>query len=277
MRQTEGAIVCPGCGRLVELDDASCPHCGRWQPGLFGYGPMLRSIVGDINVTNAIVYFCVFLYVVSLALDPRAIFEGRSILGFLSPGFSASARMGMTGHQYIFRFDHWYTLLTAVFLHGGIIHIFFNMYWTRNLGPITEDCYGPVRFWILFALSGAGGFLASALMGTNNTLGASGAIMGLLGANFAYARYRGGGLAESLGQQSLYYAGMFLLMGFLMPGVDNMAHFGGLVSGYLLAQTMLPSSHRPASPALQVLAGLLAAGVLVGIVASLITVPQYLG
>ena len=77
MRQRTGAIVCPRCERLIAANEKRCPNCGTWQPGMFGYGPALsRWLGGSLDITNAITLTCVALYVLSLALDPMAIFQG---------------------------------------------------------------------------------------------------------------------------------------------------------------------------------------------------------
>ena len=74
----------------------------------------------------------------------------------------------------------WWTLLTAMYLHGSLLHIVFNMMWIRNLGPAAAEVYGPGRAFLLFNFAGASGFLVSNLMSGTPTIGASGSIFGLL-------------------------------------------------------------------------------------------------
>ena len=86
----------------------------------------------------------------------------------------------------------WWTLVTAIYLHGGVLHILFNVLWIRQLGPAVEELYGPARCFVIFTVSGAAGFVVSNLLGVPFTVGASGSIFGLLGAMVAFGRRRGG-------------------------------------------------------------------------------------
>src|SRR4029434_10073849 len=96
-------------------------------------------------------------------------------------------QLGMTGG--IAWGQHWWwTLLTAIFLHGGLLHIFFNVMWIRNLGPAVEDAYGPARAFVIFMIAGAIGFLVSNLVTNHPSVGASGSIFGLLAALIVYTR-----------------------------------------------------------------------------------------
>ena len=87
---------------------------------------------------------------------------------------------------------HWWTLLTAIYLHGSVLHILFNVLWIRQLGPAVEQLYGPSRLVVIFTVAGAAGLLASNLLGLPLTIGASGSIFGLLGALVAFGQKRGG-------------------------------------------------------------------------------------
>jgi hypothetical protein len=72
MRKRSGAVVCPGCGRLVDVNDAVCPYCGRTSPGMFGYGPWLQRLLGGFDLSLAVIGGCVVLYVLALIIDPAA-------------------------------------------------------------------------------------------------------------------------------------------------------------------------------------------------------------
>ena len=87
MRQVEGSIVCAECGRLVGINEESCPYCGAWRPGLFGWAPFLRSLVGArLDLIVLIIGTCGTLYALALLLQPEAIFQSSGFLSILSPG-----------------------------------------------------------------------------------------------------------------------------------------------------------------------------------------------
>ena len=139
-------------------------------------------------------------------------------------------------------------MLSAAWLHGGALHILFNMMWVRQLAPATAELYGPGRMVIIytaavrrgFGLSSfAGAFLPDLLFlrGGTFTVGASAPIFGLLGALVYYGRRSG---QQHRRQLALAYALMLGIFGFLMPGIDNYAHAGGFGGGYLAARLLDP-------------------------------------
>ncbi len=242
MRQVQGSIVCAQCNQLVGVNEETCPFCGAWRPGLFGWAPVLRSVIGTrLDQITLIVGATVTLYVLALLLQPEAIMEVSGFLSILSPGGRALYQLGMTGGV-AWELGWWWTLLTAIYLHGGLLHIFFNVMWIRNLGPVASDAYGPARAFVLFNISGAAGFLASNTMSGAPTIGASGAIFGLLAALIVYGQKRG---QSMLTQQLWQWAIILGIFGFVMPSVNNWAHGGGFVGGWLAAQFMgFSDEHR---------------------------------
>lgn len=124
----------------------------------------------------------------------------------------------------------WYRLLSSTFLHGGIMHIAFNMYALWMLGPQLEALLGHRRFAGLYLLSALGGSVASYWFSPINTLsvGASGAIFGLMTATFVMGRE----LQADVSQVAAFL-GINVVIGFLSPGIDWRAHLGGAVIGAL--------------------------------------------
>jgi rhomboid protease GluP len=226
------AILCPRCHKLVGQDAEVCPNCGQRKPGLWGFTSTMRKFGLQMDFPSAITALCVGLYVLGLLLDPSAIFASGSMMRFMSPSMEASFKLGMTGSQPIFAYGLWWTPITAIYLHGGLLHIFFNVMWIRQMGPLVEELFGPFRLFVIFTVAGITGFIASAYMGSAFTLGASGSIFGLLAAAIVYGRRVGSSMFT---RQFLQWAGMIFVMGFIMPGVDNWAHGGGFVGGYVAA------------------------------------------
>lgn len=243
-RQTTGSVVCRSCGRLVGVNDETCYECGARYPALWGYAPLFRRLGEDLGFTKLAIGACAVLYVLSLLLNVQGIRMG-GFLGFLSPSPEASFLLGASGKVPVLRFGRWWTVLSAGWLHGSILHIFFNMYWVRTLAPPVARLYGPGRMVIIYTVSSVLGFVLSStapyvpLVGgaAPLTLGASAALMGLLGALVYYGR-RGG--SSEVGRWAWGYAIFFFVFGLIIQGVDNWAHLGGFAGGWIAARFLDP-------------------------------------
>src|SRR6185295_16959168 len=165
---------------------------------------------------------------------------------FLSPGPRSLFLFGESGALPVFGAGRWWTVITAGWLHGGLLHIFFNLMAIRQLAPPTSDVYGPSRMVIIYTIAGVTGFTASTLAQTFLpalaghalfTVGASAPICGLLGALLYYGK-RGG--SSMVSDQAKSWIASLVVMGFIMRGIDNWAHFGGLVGGYIAAKFLDP-------------------------------------
>ena len=273
VRQAQGSIVCAGCNNLVGINEERCPFCGAWRPGLFGWAPVLRAVVGNrLDLIPLIVGTCVTLYAVSLLLQPEAIFAGSGFMSLLSPGPRALYMLGMTGGV-AWQLGWWWTMLTATYLHGSLLHIFFNVMWIRNLGPSAAEAFGPARMFVLFNVAAATGFLVSNVMSGAPTIGASGAIFGLLAALIVYGRKRGSSLMTRQLWQWALILGVF---GFLMPGINNWAHGGGFAGGWVAAHLMGFIDERRESTGLLIASLALIALTAVGVGLSFVNVTRIL-
>src|SRR5262245_23432619 len=265
MRQTTGSMICPNCSKLISISEKQCPFCGAWQPGLYGYAPALQRLMGGrLDLIAVISTACIVLYVASLVLQPEAIFHPTGLFSILSPGSRALWQLGMTG-GIAWSQGWWWTLLTATYLHGSLLHIFFNLMWIRNVGPAVTEFYGPARTFVIYNLAGAGGFLVSNLASGSASIGASGAVFGLFAALIVYGRRTG---STHISAQVWTWVVTILVMGFLVPNVNNWAHAGGFATGWLVAQVMPISNERRESNALLILSLALLLMTLVGFVLS---------
>ena len=272
------AMLCPSCRKLISVDEPRCPYCGALRPGLWGLGPVLQRFFGrQLQLVPTISVACIVLYVLSLLIDLRSAFSGAGgPLGILSPSSRALFLLGMTGRVAI-RFGAWWTILTAIYLHGSLLHIFFNVMWIRQLGSFAEEELGPARFFILFSVTGAAGFLLSNALSGAPSIGASGSIFGLLGAMISFRRRRGGG-GDVMTQQFLTWAVVLFGMGFLMHGVNNWAHLGGFGSGYLMGLRLRGQNERQEGRGAQFVALGLLGLTLLGFVLSIVRwLPMFLG
>ncbi len=252
-RQKTGSVVCASCGSLVGVNDDRCYSCGRRNPGLWGFGPLLRQFGNDLGFINLVVYGCSTLYVITLLLTVLFggdVLGGGRVFDILSPHIRLLIAFGASGAGPVFLAGMWWTVLSAGWLHGSILHILFNMLWVRQLGPATADIYGAGRMIIIYTISSAAGFTLTTLAGrylqwipipfprgADVSVGASAPIFGLLGALVYYGR-RGG--SSMVGAQALQYALILGIFGFILPGVDNYAHGGGFVGGYLAGMWLDP-------------------------------------
>ncbi len=179
----------------------------------------------------------------------------------------------------MFQYGRWWTLLTAGWLHAGILHIFFNVLWIRQLGPAVAEIYGPARMIIIYTFASIAGFALSSvageflwwmpiyfLRGAQFTVGASAAIFGLLGAAVYYGRRSGSSHASQIGLQYALVIGIF---GLIFQGVDNYAHAGGFIGGYLTSMILDPLKPERVDH-MVIAAGCLIAS-LIAIIASVVT------
>jgi rhomboid protease GluP len=142
----------------------------------------------------------------------------------------------------------WWRFITPMFIHIGMLHLFFNSYALWIVGPQVEKLYGPARFVILFVLTGFAGVYASYYYHPETlSAGASGAIFGLFGVLLVFGiRYRNSipsAFKRAVGTGVLPVIVINLFIGFMIPQVDNSAHIAGLLSGALLAAVV--PFHRP--------------------------------
>jgi rhomboid protease GluP len=214
---------------------------------LWGFAPALNRFGRDLGFTPFVIGACGVLYVLTLLADTSGI-SMNGVLNFLGPSVTSLYLFGGSGAVPVFYYGRWWTVLTAGWLHAGLLHIFFNMMWIRQLAPPTSEMYGPSRMIIIYTIAGIVGFTASTLAGgfipplpliggARFTVGASAPIFGLLGALIYYGRRAGSSMVSA---QAKSWALTVFIFGFFMPGVDNWAHLGGLAGGYATAKFLDP-------------------------------------
>lgn len=145
-----------------------------------------------------------------------------------------SSQFGMNSE--LVRGGQYYRLITSAFLHGGIIHLLCNMYSLFIIGTQLETVLGKVKFTIVYFLSIIASSLLSGVINAGTgimSVGASGAIFGLLGALLYFGYHYRLYLGNAIVYQILPVIGINLIIGFTTPGIDNWAHLGGLAGGYL--------------------------------------------
>ena len=246
-RQRSGSVLCTSCGVLVGVADATCYNCGRRNPGLWGFAPVLRNFGRDLGFVPFLIGTCVLAYGASLMRSRGDIGMG-GLFNLFSPSTEALFTLGASGAIPVFRMDRWWTVFSASWLHGGVLHIFFNLLWVRQLAPATAELYGAGRTVIIYTVAGVAGFALSSfagaylpdlfvLRGGQFSVGASASIFGLLGALVYYGRRTG---SSAVHGQAMSWALTMGLFGLVMPGIDNYAHAGGFAAGFLLSKVLDP-------------------------------------
>ena len=237
--------LCPACGALVGIHATRCHECGtNLRFGLAAWSKGLAEFFGGhAPVTVAILILNIVFFAAELMGTMQTEqFKGLSILWGMNG--ETLYRLGACFGPSIYQGHEWYRLVTAMFLHGGLIHIGFNMMVFLDLGPIVEEVYGSARYLFLYVTMGVASFVVSSLAG-HFSLGASGAILGLVGLMIAITTRRGGTYMRELRSRLISWVVTIFVMGLLFTGMrtDNWAHAGGLAAGFLLGKVF--ADRRP--------------------------------
>jgi rhomboid protease GluP len=229
--------ICPACGSLVGISATKCHECGtNLTFSVAAISKKLSGITGlHAPVSTIFVGFNFFLFAIQLMFTIQAGEAGGLNILWRLNGISSYKLGAIYGPSVLL--DHqWWRLITAMFLHGGLIHIGFNMMTLMQVGPTLEEVYGSPRFLFLYTFTGAVGFLFSSLAG-HFSLGASGALLGIIGAILAITTKRGGAYMRELRSRLISSLVILFLFGIFGGfGIDNWAHGGGLASGFVLGK-----------------------------------------
>ncbi|HYL09477.1 MAG TPA: rhomboid family intramembrane serine protease [Candidatus Acidoferrales bacterium] len=250
--------LCPACHTLVGTKATRCHECGASLN--FSLAAVSKSLSGilpsETPITTLIFVVNILLFGVSLLATMR-VSEGLNLFGGING--HVLSRMGASRIDLILQ-GQWWRLLTAVFLHGSLLHIAMNSWVLMDIGPQVEHIYGSARYLFLYIVTGIAGFVLSAFTG-HFSIGASGALMGLIGLMIAITSRRGGNYMRMVRNQLIRWVLYIFVIGILISGIDNFAHFGGLASGFLLGRVFedrepMNASERKRAYALGWLAGL---------------------
>ena len=151
-RRTSGSVVCPSCGSLVGVRDDKCYSCGRANPGLWGFAPVLRQLGADFGFVPLVMGASSTLYVLTLLASGGDI-RMDGLFSMLSPSMRVLFLFGASGSYPVFGFNRWWTVLSAGWLHAGLLHVAMNMYWVWQMGPVMTDMLGPARTVIIYTVA----------------------------------------------------------------------------------------------------------------------------
>jgi rhomboid protease GluP len=220
--------MCPNCRAFITTDDKICPYCQaevapraidrRSPPAVGGIIPHARFTTMMILLVNTGLYVAMMLYhaqanggTVGLDMDGKTL----ELFGGNFPG------------------GEWWRLITAGYLHGGLLHILMNSWVLFDLGPQVDEAFGTPRYLILYFVSTITGYMASSYF-NHFSVGASAGICGLIGAMIALHTRDGSASSSAMRRQYIQWVIYLLIFGFIVPNVDNAAHVGGLAGGFVL-------------------------------------------
>jgi membrane associated rhomboid family serine protease len=230
--------LCPVCGALVGISATRCHECGaNLRFSLAAISKKLSGVFGENEapVTTVLLIANVLMLGVSW-LSFAAAGEGGGLTILWGLMGEPQYRLGASFGPAIFYGNEWWRLITAMFLHAGLVHIGFNMMALMQFGPALEELYGSSRYLFLYVVTGAFGFLLSAARG-HFSIGASGALLGLVGATLAITSKRGGTYMRELRSRLISSVGILFVLGFSgFMAMDNFAHGGGLAAGFVIGK-----------------------------------------
>jgi rhomboid protease GluP len=219
MRQMETRRMCPNCRAFITTHDRVCPYCNekvgpraidRRNPSpILGLIPHAQFVTAVILLINIGIFIASYLNNSLTAAGEKARLEIRE--------------------------GEWWRLVTAGFLHGGFLHIALNSWVLFDVGGQVEQVYGASRMLVIYFISTIAGFYLSYLWTPAYSVGASAAIMGLIGAMIALSMHHRSALTAAIRANYIRWVIYMLLIGLLLPGIDNAAHVGGLAAGFAVA------------------------------------------
>ncbi len=227
--------MCPHCRAFITNKDRTCPYCNepvgyraidRRNPSpILGFISHARFNTVIILILNFGFYLATVLYSMRAGngdalwnVDIRTLVE-----------FGAKFNVALANGE-------WWRLVTAGFLHGGLFHILMNSWVLFDLGAQVEELYGASRMLVIYFVSNVFGFYLSAVWSAAPSVGASAALMGLIGAMIALGVRNRNAVGAAIRGTYVRWAVYIILFG-LLPGlrVDNAAHLGGLAAGFGIA------------------------------------------
>ncbi len=225
--------MCPHCRAFITTRDKVCPYCNepvaprtyRQEPNalLAGFIPQARYTTVLILLINLGFYLATGLYSTRGGSGSFMDIDATTLVAF-----------GAAYSPFVFA-GQWWRLVTAGFLHGGLLHILFNSWALFDVGAQVDQIYGTPRMLVIYFISTVTGFFTSMMIRPVNglSIGASAALCGLIGAMVA-AGVKDRSAFGSVIRGAYIRWFIWILVFSLMPGVDMAAHVGGFVGGFAI-------------------------------------------
>ena len=222
--------MCPHCRAFITDKDRVCPYCNERvgpravetrsdAPLLGGLIPHARFTTVLILIINFGFYLATVIYSMNTGNGDAMSIDSRTLLRF-------GAKFEVLQNGQFWR------LVTAGFLHGGLLHILFNSWALFDVGAMVDEIYGTYRMLVIYFVGNICGYVLSSLWSPQvPSIGASAAICGLVGAMIALGMRHRNPMGDAIRSTFIRWAIYILIMGFVISGTDNAAHIGGLAGG----------------------------------------------
>ncbi|SPE43467.1 Rhomboid family protein [Candidatus Sulfopaludibacter sp. SbA3] len=223
--------MCPHCRAFITDKDRVCPYCNERvgpraierrsdAPALGGLIPHARFTTVLIMLINFGFYLATTIYAMKSGTGDAMGLDSRTLVLF--------------GAKYqVLAAGQWWRLVTAGFLHGGLLHILFNSWALFDVGAMVDEIYGTNRMLVIYFFGNVTGFFFSSVWADHTpSVGASAAICGLVGAMIALGVRHRNPMGDAIRGTFVRWAVYILIMGFVMSQTDNAAHIGGLAGGF---------------------------------------------
>src|SRR5271157_1257153 len=226
--------MCPHCRAFITNRDRVCPYCqetvGARAVELRDDSP-IGGLIPQRNFTTVLILLVNFGFYAATVIASMNAGNQNAVMSL------DGATLFAFGAKYpaaVLAGEYW-RLVTAGFLHGGLIHIGMNSWAMFSLGAQVDEIYGTSRMLVIYFVSSVFGFALSTVFSASLSIGASAGICGLIGAMIALGMRHHNPIGDAVRGAYLRWAGMILVMGFVIPHIDNAAHIGGLAGGFGIA------------------------------------------
>ena len=242
--------MCPACRALVGRTARTCSECGAdlGRVSAPGIGRVLSNLFPGATTTTSLIFLVNgFWFAMMMLAQLKAGGGGGGLFGGFTGELMVRFGSGLSRPRILsdgtMTGGEWWRLITPIFLHGGLLHFFFNSYILLRIGPVVEELYGTGRYWVIYLTCGIAGSAASCAARPVNTLGASGAILGLIGLLFVYGLRNRDAIGQAM--KSLLFQLIFfsIILGSAF-GMDHFNHAGGFACGALLGYVLQPGAPR---------------------------------
>jgi len=226
--------MCPHCRAFITNRDRVCPYCnetvGARAVELRDDSP-IGGFIPQRYFTTVLILLINFGFFAATVVASMSAGHQNALMnldGLTLFAFGAKEPYAILAGQY-------WRLVTAGFLHGGLVHIAMNSWAMFYLGADVDEIYGTSRMLVIYFVSSVFGYALSTVFSASLSIGASAGICGLLGAMIALGMRRHNPMGDAIRGAYLRWAGMILIMGFVIPHIDMSAHIGGLAAGFGVA------------------------------------------
>jgi rhomboid protease GluP len=227
--------MCPHCRAFITTKDKVCPYCHE-QVGPRSYRPepsgLLAGFIPQARYTTVLILFINLAFYLATSIS-----SARSGAGnFMSIDIDTLVNFGGAARQLVFGFGQWWRLVTAGFLHGGLIHILFNSWAMFDVGAQVDESFGTSRMLVIYFISTITGFLASVILEPYLAVGASAALCGLIGAMVAAGVHDRSAMGAMIRGSYLRWFIWIMVISFIPGlGIAWAAHLGGFIGGFAIA------------------------------------------